>query len=428
MKIKMVKTPALRAVLAAVISCIIIGVAAFAVKKVIALISHVATSGFDTGHSNWWLLLLGIASIMLSGFIVRKVVRMPIEHATDRVRRDLEAGRSPLPRRMMIAPLAVNAVTLGLGGSAGAEGPIAYAGGAIASRMAKLFGLSENQILTFLACGAGAGIAAIFKAPLGGVFFTLEVLRYPLNLRSTLMLVAMCLISGLGAYAFSGFTSDMPFVCSEPFELKWYVPAILLGVICGLYSLYYIWSGESTARKLEAVGRPWVRNLVAGAILGVCLFLFPSLYGEGYGILAKVAAGDFSVVTEGTYAHGLAGSPLIAIVLIGILLLKSFACYATNSGGGVAGEFAPTIFAGGMVGALFVICAGMIPGWESIPAGCFVVLAMAAVMGGAIKAPLMAIFIVAEMTMTPTLLLPICITTATSYFIANLRKFSKIFI
>jgi len=115
-------------------------------------------------------------------------------------------------------------------------------------------------------------------------------------------------------------------------------------------------------------------------------------------------------------------------VLIGILLLKSFACYATNSGGGVAGEFAPTIFAGGMVGALFVICAGMIPGWESIPAGCFVVLAMAAVMGGAIKAPLMAIFIVAEMTMTPTLLLPICITTATSYFIANLRKFSKIFI
>lgn len=423
-----VKAPVPRIILAALLSSIIIGAAAFAVKKAIAMVSSVVTIGFDTDHSNWWLLLLGIASIMLSGLIARKVVRMPLEHTTNLVRRDLTNGNSPLPRRIMIAPLAVNALTLGLGGSAGAEGPIAYAGGAIASRMAKLFRLPENQLLIFLACGAGAGIAAIFKAPLGGVFFTLEVLRYPLGLRPTLMLVAMCLISGLGAYALGGFTADMQLASLTAFEPEWYLPAIVLGIFCGLYSLYYIWSGESTARKLEAISTPWVKNLTAGLLLGVCLVLFPSLYGEGYGVLAKVTDGDFSVVTEGTYAHGITGPSLTAIVLAGILLLKSFACYSTNSGGGVAGEFAPTLFAGGIAGALFAIVAGMIPGWESIPAGDFIVMAMAAVMAGSIKAPLMAIFIVSEMTMSMELMLPICLTTSTSYLIANIRKFPKNYI
>lgn len=397
-----------------------IGGVAWGVKRLVALISRVATEGFDADHANWWMLLLGIASIVLSAWVVRKVVKMPLEHGTDRLKADLEQGVTRLPKRLMVAPVAVNALTLGLGGSAGAEGPIAYAGGAIGSRFARWFGLSDQQTLTFLACGAGAGIAAIFKAPLGGVFFTLEVLQFSLSAQGMILLTVMCLAAGLGAYAFSGFTIDVAFTDAEPFALKWYLPAILLGICCGFYARYYMWTGRMTVRYLGRISRPMLRNLLAGTILGILLFLFPSLYGEGYVDLAKVLNGNIGVMTDGTFAHRLTGAPLLAAVLAGILLVKGVAAYATNSGGGVAGDFAPTIFAGGMAGALFGIGAVLVPGWEALPVSDFVLLAMAAVMAGAIKAPLMAIFIVAEMTMSAQLLLPLCIVCLISYHIAKI--------
>lgn len=410
---------------AAIAAGAIIGLAALAVKHVIAIISRVATSGFHTDRFNPWMLLLGIAAIMVSGWLVRHVVKTPLEHATARIKQDLRTGNPNLPGRLTVAPVAINAVTLGLGGSAGAEGPIAYTGAAIASRIARVCHMSEKNALIFLACGAGAGIAAIFKAPVGGMFFTIEVLRYPLAPGPLLILAAMCLTSGLTAYASGGFGTDIPFLTFEPFALKWYLPAIALGVFCGVYSLYYIRTGSLTARRLESIATPWKRNLCAGIALGSSLLLFPALYGEGYGALAQVLNGNTSAITAGSVFHFRNSAALTAASLAGVLLLKGIASYATNSGGGVAGEFAPTIFAGGMAGALFVAGAKLIPEWSALPAGDFIVLAMAAVMSGCIKAPLMAIFIVTEMTMSPTLLLPTCVTCMTSYYISQIPKFSK---
>lgn len=403
----------------------LIALAAFAVKKLIAAISRLATAGFDADHANWWMLLLGIASITLSASVVRKIVRMPLEHATERMKADLAAGKAPLPARLIVAPISVNALTLGLGGSAGAEGPIAYTGAAIASRMARWCGLTREQAVLFLACGAGAGIAAIFKAPLGGVFFTIEVLGFELSLAGVILLTVMCLTAGLGAFALGGLRPDVVFTAAEAFDWRWCLPVVVLGLWCGIYSAYYMWTGRKVEQGLTAVNRPLHRNLLAGGTLGVLLFLFPSLYGEGYGVLAQVLNGDVGVVTQGTFAHGLSGTPLFAAVLAGILLVKGVATYATNSGGGVAGDFAPTIFAGGMAGALFVLGATAIPGLESMPQGDFILLGMAGVMAGAIKAPLMAIFIVAEMTQSVQLLLPLCIVSAISYFTASSLKFSK---
>ena len=152
---------------------------------------------------------MGIASIVVSGLVVRKIVRRPLEHATGRIKSDLANGIAPLPRRLMVAPVGVNALTLGLGGSAGAEGPIAYTGAAIASRIAARFHLTHEQTLAFLACGAGAGIAAIFKAPIGGMFFTIEVLAYPLAPALVLLLAVMCIFAGLTAYAARSFTPEI---------------------------------------------------------------------------------------------------------------------------------------------------------------------------------------------------------------------------
>lgn len=420
------QTSGWRILLAAATAGIIIGCVARAVKFCIAFISRIATSGFDADHSNWWLLLLGLASIVVSGLVVRKIVRQPLEHATERIKTDLSQGLAPLPRRLMIAPVGVNALTLGLGGSAGAEGPIAYTGAAIASRIASRMHLSHEKKLIFLACGAGAGIAAIFKAPLGGMFFTIEVLSYPLAPAYVLLLAVMCLFAGLTAYVAGGFRPEIIFLSTGQFEMKWLLPAVILGIICGLYSLYYKWCDKTTVNFLSKISTPWKRNIVGGTIVGLCLFLFPALYGEGYGVLQKLLDGDHTAITAGTFIGPLTGPAAVAAALGGILLIKSFATYATNSGGGVAGEFAPTIFAGGMLGALFAIAVSAVPAWEAIPAGSLIIAAMAAVMTGTINAPLMAIFIVVEMTQSPTLLLPICVTSGISYLIANFGKFSKI--
>lgn len=415
----------LRVLAAILIAGITIGIVAFCVKHAIAALSRLITTTFNPDSSNWILLFSGIASITVSGLIVRKVVKMPLEHSTTRIKSDLKSGHTPLPWRLTIAPVAVNAITLGLGGSAGAEGPIAYSGGAIASRVAALLRLPEKQLIIFLACGAGAGIAAIFKAPLGGFFFTIEVLRFPLAPAATIILALICLTAGLTAYAAGNFASDIPFRDCEPLSAEWYPAIFLLGIICGLYSLYYYKTGKITESRLSTIRRPLSRNLLAGTLLGFCLLLFPSLYGEGYGVLGKVLNGDMTAIGCGSFLHETGGTPLIAATITGILLIKPFASYATNSGGGVAGEFAPTIFAGGLVGALFVICVSSLPGCSNMPAGDFIVISMAAVMAGAIKAPLMAIFIVAEATLSPALLLPLSIAGGTSYLIANFKKFSK---
>ncbi|MCM1310109.1 MAG: chloride channel protein [Bacteroides sp.] len=414
-----------RILFATVVAGIIIGGAAWAVKHLIALISRFAIQWFDADQSNWWMIILGLLSIVLTGYIVRHIVKHPLEHATVRIKADLASGQTLLPWKLTIAPLALNALTLGFGGSAGAEGPIAYSGAAISTRVANIFGISKDKLGVFLACGAGAGIAAIFKAPLGGVFFTLELLGFALTVPQVILLVIMCLIAGLSAYAFGDCRPDMFFTTIDPFGWKWYLPATILGLVCGLYSIYYNSVGRFTMRKLRSIKKPAIRNIIAGGILGICLFIFPSLYGEGYGVLGEVLNGNINVMAEGTLLPKLSDTPLIALVLGGILLVKSIATYATNSGGGVAGEFAPTIFAGGMLGALFSIIAITVPVWSLLPVGDFIVLAMAAVMAGTIQAPLMAIFIVVEMTMKLELLLPICLTSVISFGITKYLKFAK---
>lgn len=420
-----IQPPQWRILTAAAIAGIIIGCVAYAVKHLIAIISRLATAGFHNYSSNWWLILLAILSILLSSLIVHKVVRLPLNHSTTRLKEALQNGTTPLPRRLMIAPVSVNALTLGLGGSAGAEGPIAYSGAAIASRVAASMHLTHEQMLAFLACGAGAGIAAIFKAPIGGVFYTLEVLAFQMSLPNIMMLVVMCLFAGLMAYAAGGFNTDMVFLTAQPFAIKWYLPAILLGLICGFYSLYYNWFADKTVNGFSKIQSTWKRNLMGGLSVGLCLFLFPALYGEGFGVLGKLLNGDSSPLMSGTFLGNLHGAAAFAAVLAGIVIIKSFATYATKAGGGVAGEFAPTIFAGGIFGALFALGASCVPGWETIPTGDFMIIAMAAVMAGTVKAPLMAIFIVIEMTEASPLLLPASIAAGLSYAVVNFKKFSN---
>lgn len=392
-----------------------IGVAAGVFKWMIAGVSRLATWSFRNYTTNWWMILLGVCAIVLTGYVVRHVVRLPMEHATERMKKMIANGDGVLSRRLILAPLVTGAMTLGLGGSAGSEEPIAYSGAAIGSNMGRLFGLSGRQLVVAMACAAGAGIAAIFKAPMGGMFFTIEVLGMALGLQTVLQLAMMCIVATLAALLVSGDTPSMVLATPAPFELKYMPALLLLAVVAGLYSAFYLWSGMGVARRLRAIRRPAVRNLVAGLSIGVALFLFPALYGEGYDVLGHVANGSVASAVHGSLAtllHSDNATLVAGLAIAGFLLLKGMAADATNSGGGVAGSFAPTLVAGGMLGALFSLVAG-------IPMPLAVVTAMGAVMAGVVRAPLMAIFITVEMTRQQQLLLPVAVCAVVSLLVSR---------
>lgn len=403
----------------AVCSAVCIGVAAWLLKFMIRTISQLVTSRFDIGGGNWWLILVPIVGITLTGWLVRNVVRMPLEHSTGMMKKDIAERNGNLPRRLTVASLLTSAITLGFGGSAGSEGPIAYTGAAIGSNVARAFRLDRRALLIFLACGAGAGIAAIFKAPIGGMFFTLEVLRMELGVVSVLTLAAMCLISALTAYVLSGCTLELAICQPLWFDKTMLLPLLVLAVCSGIYSAYYLRVGHGTRAYIATIAHPLSRNIVSGLILGLTLFLFPALYGEGYGVLTRVANSELRSVTDGSIAVFFSGHSVLVLTLAGILIAKSVATYATNSGGGVAGDFAPTLFAGGMAGALAAMLMHSLPALDTMPPAVAVVCGMAAVMTGVIRAPLMTIFLVVEMTASFQLLLPVAIASAISLAVSH---------
>ena len=394
-----------------------IGVAAWFLKWLVGVITSAVMGDMDITKTNFWLIIAGFFGIVLTVVMVKYIIRQPLEHSTEKIKQIIgPQGDGVISPTIMYAPILASSLTLGFGGSAGSEGPIAYTGATIGSNMGRWFGLSRDQLVMCTACGAGAGIAAIFKSPVGGMFFTLEVLRMQIGLLPLLMLAAMCIISSMTAYLLSGQTPDMTLWTHPQMPLDKLPLILLLGLFCGLYGAYYYRTGQWTQQLFTRLKTKniWLGAITSGLLLGVLLFLFPALYGEGYGILGKMANGDPREVISGSVmtlftAH----KYLLPLTLVGVMALKSIAAYASNSGGGVAGDFAPTLFAGGITGLLFAQL-------TSMPVPLAVVCGMGAVMASATRAPLMAIFITVEMTTQQQLLLPVSIAAGLAYWLSSL--------
>lgn len=391
------------------------GTGAYLLKFLVATISRWLTYGLHEGD-NWQLILLPMVGIVLTGIYQRYVLRRKIEHGTEQLKQDISDKRYWLSPELLYAPITASSITLGFGGSAGSEGPIAYTGAAIGSNVARACGLSPRLMMIMVGCGAGAGIAGIFKAPVGGVMFTLEVMRIELTTLAVLALVVTCIVSALTAYVLSGGTPDVNFVPVERFDLG-IVPAVmLLGVFCGIYGYYYAATASRTRRILDGVTDPWVKNLSAGLLLGIMVFIFPALYGEGYGVLGNVINNADPDIVRDSLFHKSMGNPwIVAAAVAGILLLKGVAATLTNSGGGVAGDFAPTLFAGCMAGFLFASVANGLLGLH-LCTQTFALIGMAATMSAIIRAPLMAIFLTAEMTWNYEFFLPLVLASGVAYF------------
>lgn len=387
-------------VLAAIVG-FIAGCAAALLKLMIGALTGWLHAVFHPGVDglNFWYLLLPVIGILLAGIYQRYIIHRTIEHGERRLETSLKRHNYLLKPNLIYSPMIASTFTLAFGGSAGSEGPIAYTGAAIGSNVARAAGLSPKMMKVIVGCGAGAGIAGIFKAPLGGALFSIEVLGMQLMTVSIIALFTSCIISGATAYLLSGCTPDVYFAESAPFEYRIIPWIILLGLFCGFYSIYYKKIMSWLGSRLEGMKCQWFRNIFSGLLIALCVFAFPSLYGEGYGVITHIINGETGVMTSGSFLDGLISGPWLLLAIVGCTLLaKAFACASTNNGGGVAGDFAPTLFAGCMAGLLFALFCNHFFG-ANLSVGNFALIGMAAVMAGVIEAPLMAMFLVAEMAL-----------------------------
>lgn len=391
------------------------GVGAWFLKMSIGGMCRFFLSYENLSHPNWYIAVLPAVGIFIAVAYQRKIVHSSLEHGTDIIDRAVAEHRYVIRASMCYQPIVASVLTLGFGGSAGAEGPVATVGSAIGSNIGRLFGVDQDTMRVLIGCGAGAGIAGIFKAPVGGALYTLEVMRMKMTTVTVIALLIASITGAMTCYMMTGFTFDVRFLPTSFLDPKYLPWAVALGIFCGLYSIYYIKITNVLHQFFKKISNVWLRALVSSSIVGVCLFMFPAMYGEGYGVVTDLMNDETLGFVKGGLFEDV---PAEAWGYIGLgallLLLKVFATISTNSGGGVAGDFAPTIFAGAFCGLLFAWVMNVLFK-AGLPIDLFALFGAAGAFAGIIQAPLMAVFIISEMVGNGYgFFLPLCICAAFS--------------
>ena len=392
------------------------GLAAIVLKFLIHFISSTLTSNVNISAGNLLFILLPAIGVVLSALYVRYVVRDNISHGVTRVLYAISQNKSRLKRHNIYTSVIASSVTIGFGGSVGAEGPIVFTGAAIGSNLGAAFRMSPRILMILVGCGAAAGIAGIFKAPIAGMLFTLEVLMLDLTTVSVMPLLIASITSATIAYIYTGYEFEFFFVQSEDFHTSRIPFVILLGLMCGFASLYFTRVMNMMENFFKRFSNPWKKTLIGCIILSALVFLLPPLYGEGYGSIVGLLAGDTSSIVNGSIFYGDRDSVwFLAIFIALIIATKAFATSATNGAGGVGGTFAPSLYVGCMTGFLFAFIVNHIGLGITLSTKNFALIGMAGVMSGVMHAPLMAIFLTAELTGGYDLFLPLLIVSTIAY-------------
>ena len=393
------------------------GLAAMVLKWLIHFISSILTSFVNPDTGNWLYIIYPCLGILIACWYVRYVVKDNISHGVTRVLYSISQNKSRLKPHNMYTSVVASSITIGFGGSVGAEGPIVFTGAAIGSNIGQAFRLSPRVLMILVGCGAAAGIAGIFKAPIAGMLFTLEVLMLDLTTVTVMPLLISSITAASVAYIFTGYDLEFFFAQSEPFLMERVPFFIALGILCGIISLYFtrVMIMMETFFKKKLL-RQWQKTLVGGLVLASLVFLFPPLYGEGYGSINSLLNGDpGSIVTGSPFYSGRSDVWFIIIYIALIIALKGFATSATNGGGGVGGTFAPSLYLGCMTGFFFAFLLNNLGFGMELSVKNFALMGMAGVMSGVMHAPLMGIFLTAEMTGGYELFLPLLIVSTLSY-------------
>ena len=392
-------------------------VAAYVLHSIIHEIQHLLTSRFDSDTFNWLYLMFPVVGIFLTSLFVRYVVKDNISHGITRILYAISSKQSRLRGHNCWTSVIASAITIGFGGSVGAEAPIVLTGSAIGSNLGKLFGMDNKTLMLLVGCGAAAAIAGIFKAPIAGLVFTLEVLMVDLSMASLLPILTSAVTATCFTYIFMGSDSLFNFHLDGAWIVERVPASIMLGIVCGLVSLYFIRSMSACEGVFARLKQHrYAKLALGGAILSSLIFLFPVLYGEGYPainiLLNGTSEADWNEVMRNSMFYG-NGKWLIFYIAL-VVFTKTFATAATNGGGGCGGTFAPSLFVGAFSGFLFSRIWNMYQIGVYIPEKNFTLLGMAGVMAGVMHAPLTGIFLIAEITNGYNLFMPLMIVSISS--------------
>lgn len=397
---------------------IVVGLAAVLLKTLISVIQGGLHDVFgDVMDGALYYIALPGIGMLLAMLFCRFVIKDSIGHGVTKALQAVSRHESRIKPHNMWSSVAASSVTIGFGGSVGAEAPIVYTGAAIGSNFARYMGLSYRSMTVLLGCGAAAAVAGIFKAPLAGVLFVLEILLFNISMTSMMPLLLSTVSATVVSYTLLG--ASTPFECAlTPFALRNIPYYIILGLFCGVCSVYFIRTTLTLEDRIGKMENVYLKWLLCAVGLGILIFLFPPLYGEGYESLGVLLNGEELTLDGQTPLAFLASSPWsVPVFFLLILLLKVFSMTLTNAGGGVGGTFGPTLFVGAIAG--FVVARTLNLLFDgtpmSVPEQNFVLVGMAGLMAGVMQAPMTAIFLIAEISGGYDLFLPLILTSTISF-------------
>ncbi len=397
------------------------GLAAVLLKNVVhyagRLVSHLGS--LTPMGGNVAMLVFPLVGILLTVLFVKYIVRGDIGHGLPSVLLAISRKGSKLPPKNMWTSLVASTITVAFGGSVGLEAPIASTGSAIGSNIGRWLRLSPKSLRLLLGCGAAGAIAGIFKAPFAGILFVVEVFLFDLTATTALPLLISALVSASLAYFLMGREVQFHFEVMQHFTLSQLPFYVVLGVFCALVSLYFLRTTDAVEGWFAKRKSPWVKVAVGGLLLGVLIYLFPPLYGEGYWMLSELLNGDSTSLFTNTVYSSLSGNVWATLgILFALILLKAVATAVTIGSGGVGGTFGPSLILGGLAGYFVAMLCNEL-GTMPLDTASFALVGMAAVMTGVMHAPFMATFLIADITGGYQLLVPLLTASAVTYLCVN---------
>lgn len=395
------------------------GGAAVLLKNMIFYFSEFIINLRSAEMENYLFLFLPVAGVTISYLLLKYVFKDQVSHGVSRVLYAFSKTRGRLKRSKMYSSIVTCTVTIGFGGSVGPEAPVVLTGAAIGSNVGRTFNLDFRNLTLLIACGSAGAIAGIFGAPLAGLVFALEVLMIDLTTASVIPILIASMTGAVTSALFLGRSATFHFDVASDFQLHNLPYYLILGVVGGFASCYFLYMNERLGRFFSKITKDYRKILVGGVSLSLLIFLFPPLYGEGFNFLSDIFMGDLSKLMNNTVLYPYQHYPAVFLGFVLLLiLLKVVATSLTNGAGGVGGVFAPSMFVGAFVGLLVAQLLNMAFHLD-LPVPNFALAGMAGVMAGVMHAPLTAIFLVAEITGGYNFFIPLMLVSASSYLVSR---------
>lgn len=394
---------------------ILTSLAALLLKKLIHLVEHVLTSTFSVSEANYLYLVYPAIGIFLTLLYVRYVVKDDIGHGVTKILYAISRRQGRIKRHNTWTSLIASSLTIGMGGSVGAEAPIVLTGSAIGSNLGSFFKMNHKTLMLLIGCGAAGAIAGIFKAPIAGMLFTIEVLMLDLTAASVMPLLIASVTAASLSYFITGSDAMFHFAMEGAFDMQRIPWVIVLGISCGMVSLYLVRGMNLVEGWYMRMKNVWIKWGSGAVILGLLIFLFPPLYGEGYTSITALINGSPEQLAQGSIFYMFKDNLWLMILYVSLIVLfKIVATASTNGSGGVGGVFAPSLFVGSLTGFVVATLINM-TGIYPVSAENFALMGMAGLMSAVMHAPLTGVFLIAELTGGYGLFLPLLIVSGMSY-------------